>query len=37
VVFFRYLGWHPEGDLVEFSGRPHQKMAIPLSAPDPAR
>lgn len=36
VVFFRYLGWHPEGDLADFSGRPHQKMAIPLSRPEPA-
>lgn len=36
VVFFRYLGWHPEDDLVEFKGRLHQKMAIPLSRPEPA-
>ncbi|MEX2552705.1 MAG: MSMEG_0567/Sll0786 family nitrogen starvation N-acetyltransferase [Actinomycetota bacterium] len=35
VVFFRYLGWHPEGDLVEFHGHPHQMMAIPLPRPRP--
>lgn len=33
VVFFRYLGWHPEGDLMEFHGHPHQMMAIPLQPP----
>ncbi len=36
VVFFKYLGWHPEGDLVEFKGHPHQKMAIPLVHPETA-
>jgi putative N-acetyltransferase (TIGR04045 family) len=36
VVFFRYLGWHPEGDLVAFQGHPHQMMAIPLQRPDGA-
>lgn len=33
VRFFRHLGWRPEGELVEFHGHPHQKMAIPLEAP----
>jgi putative N-acetyltransferase (TIGR04045 family) len=36
VTFFRYLGWHPEGDLVEFKGHLHQKMAIPLVRPEAA-
>jgi putative N-acetyltransferase (TIGR04045 family) len=33
VMFFKFLGWHPEGDLVEFQGHLHQKMAIPLQPP----
>lgn len=36
VGFFRYLGWLPEGDLVDFKGHLHQKMAIPLIRPEPA-
>jgi putative N-acetyltransferase (TIGR04045 family) len=34
VRFFRHLGWHPEGELVEFHGHPHQLMAIPLQRSD---
>ncbi len=34
VVFFRFLGWRPEGDLVQFQGHLHQKMTIPLQTPD---
>jgi putative N-acetyltransferase (TIGR04045 family) len=30
VRFFRYLGWHREGELMEFHGHPHQMMAISL-------
>jgi putative N-acetyltransferase (TIGR04045 family) len=30
VRFFMHLGWHPEGELLEFHGHPHQLMAIPL-------
>lgn len=33
VRFFRYLGWHREGELMEFHGHPHQMMAIPLQRP----
>jgi putative N-acetyltransferase (TIGR04045 family) len=35
VVFFRRLGWRPQGDPVEFVGRPHQVMEIDLSPPQP--
>ncbi|HEX2053073.1 MAG TPA: MSMEG_0567/Sll0786 family nitrogen starvation N-acetyltransferase [Actinomycetota bacterium] len=34
VDFFRYLGWTPEGDLMDFQGHLHQKMSIPLQRPD---
>lgn len=34
VRFFRHLGWHREGELVEFHGHPHQLMAIPLQPPE---
>ncbi|MGH2732993.1 MAG: MSMEG_0567/Sll0786 family nitrogen starvation N-acetyltransferase [Actinomycetota bacterium] len=30
VRFFRHLGWRRMGEPVEFHGRPHQMMAIPL-------
>ncbi|MGH2687335.1 MAG: MSMEG_0567/Sll0786 family nitrogen starvation N-acetyltransferase, partial [Actinomycetota bacterium] len=33
VVFFRRLGWRPQGEPVEFHGRPHQVMEIDLSPP----
>ena len=36
VVFFKFLGWRPEGDLVEFQGHLHQKMAIPLQSAERA-
>lgn len=32
VRFFLALGWSPDGDVVAFHGRPHQPMAIALSA-----
>ena len=32
VRFFVGLGWSPDGAVVEFHGRPHQPMAIALSA-----
>jgi putative N-acetyltransferase (TIGR04045 family) len=35
VAFFRHLGWHRMGETVEFHGRPHQMMAIPLERPEP--
>jgi len=31
VAFFESLGWHVNGDVVAFHGRPHQPMAIALS------
>lgn len=33
VVFFRRLGWRPQGDPVEFVGRLHQVMEIDLAPP----
>lgn len=36
VMFFKYLGWHTEGELMEFKGHLHQKMAIPLVRPEAA-
>jgi putative N-acetyltransferase (TIGR04045 family) len=32
VAFFEGLGWHRDGAAVAFHGRPHQPMAIALSA-----
>jgi putative N-acetyltransferase (TIGR04045 family) len=32
VAFFETLGWRADGDVIAFHGRPHQPMAIPLSA-----
>jgi putative N-acetyltransferase (TIGR04045 family) len=32
VRFFLALGWAPDGDVADFHGRPHQPMAIALSA-----
>jgi putative N-acetyltransferase (TIGR04045 family) len=34
VRFFLALGWSPDGDAVDFHGRPHQPMAIALSPAD---
>jgi putative N-acetyltransferase (TIGR04045 family) len=34
VRFFVALGWSPDGDVVDFHGRPHQPMAIALSPAD---
>jgi putative N-acetyltransferase (TIGR04045 family) len=31
VAFFESLGWHRDGDVLAFHGRPHQPMAIALS------
>jgi putative N-acetyltransferase (TIGR04045 family) len=31
VAFFETLGWHTDGAVVAFHGRPHQPMAIGLS------
>jgi GNAT superfamily N-acetyltransferase len=31
VVFFKRLGWTPEGDPVEYAGEPHQRMWIGLT------
>lgn len=30
VAFFERLGWRRVGDIVDYVGRPHQKMEIPL-------
>jgi putative N-acetyltransferase (TIGR04045 family) len=31
VAFFRWLGWRPDGDLVDYAGIPHQRMLIALT------
>jgi putative N-acetyltransferase (TIGR04045 family) len=33
VAFFERLGWRRRGEPADYCGRPHQQMAIPLSAP----
>jgi putative N-acetyltransferase (TIGR04045 family) len=33
VGFFTRLGWHPDGAVEIYAGRPHQPMAIALPAP----
>ena len=30
VAFFRWLGWRPAGNLVDYAGIPHQRMLITL-------
>jgi putative N-acetyltransferase (TIGR04045 family) len=32
VVFFRRLGWRPDGEVETYAGLPHQPMAIDLHA-----
>ncbi len=34
VAFFRWLGWHPDGGLVDYAGIPHQRMLIGLTGQD---
>jgi putative N-acetyltransferase (TIGR04045 family) len=31
VPFFRWLGWRPDGTLVDYAGIPHQRMLIALT------
>jgi predicted GNAT family N-acyltransferase len=31
VAFFRWLGWRPDGNLVDYAGIPHQRMLIDLT------
>lgn len=31
VAFFRWLGWRPDGGLVDYAGIPHQRMLIDLT------
>lgn len=31
VAFFRWLGWRPDGSLVDYAGIPHQRMLIDLT------
>jgi putative N-acetyltransferase (TIGR04045 family) len=33
VAFFRWLGWRPDGGLVDYAGIPHQCMLIDLTGP----
>jgi len=35
VTFFRWLGWHPVGRLVDYAGLPHQRMLADLAIPGP--
>lgn len=30
VVFFQHLGWRPDGKILQYCGRPHQRMLIDL-------
>lgn len=30
VVFFQHLGWRPDGEILQYCGRPHQRMLIDL-------
>jgi len=32
VAFFRWLGWRPDGGLVDYAGIPHQRMLIDLTS-----
>jgi predicted GNAT family N-acyltransferase len=34
VAFFRWLGWRPDGGLVDYAGIPHQRMLIGLTGQD---
>jgi putative N-acetyltransferase (TIGR04045 family) len=31
VVFFQHLGWRPVGEVLQYCGRPHQRMLIDLA------
>ena len=30
VAFFQHLGWRPDGEILQYCGRPHQRMLIDL-------
>lgn len=30
VAFFQHLGWRPDGEVLQYCGRPHQRMLIDL-------